>query len=428
MQTSDFSNSKLFVLIKSSAETTLFTNNPLGENVYRAAADASGVLVFLEPIHRIYTHGTYYSIGSDDWSTYVNKVAALENSVTSMLGTMANMESAIQSNSTAIGNLPYTDETTGEQIAGSGLLNQLANLAQDVSDLQHDVSVLSPGGESLSEIVEETVNTKIRTAMSNYVALSDYNTDMAAKLNASDFNTFSTSVTGRLDTLEGQQATNTSAISVLQQAVSAVPKFGIVIVDNLPSLHILDKDGQPTNEWNIESASNPTGISLSKIYLLKRSQSAEQGSNELFTEYICVKETVSNVDTYRWEKLGSQFFTIENYYTNTEVNDAIKDAINKAVGVALTDPDIASDSNWYTTLKDQMSSLSSSVSDNADAISELQSLLTSVDANQQRILAITGEDIKTHTNGNTTVAQDIDALQGQLTWTIIDSSEEQQEP
>ena len=85
----------------------------------------------------------------------------------------------------------------------------------------------------------------------------------------------------------------------LEGMISAVPKFKIEVVDQLP----LD------------------GMSLSTIYLLKNS--TEQNNN-LYTEYIYLQDK-------GWEKLGEQTIALDNYVTKdfltTTINNALKDYV-----------------------------------------------------------------------------------------------------
>lgn len=437
MQISDFSTNKLFVLIKQPNDVRDFTDNPSGKNSYRTAADASGVLVFLEPIHRIYTHGSYYGVSSEDWTELVNTVNGLDKAVTSVIESLGTLETTVANHGkdiVAIGNLPYTDEND-QQVAGTGWLNDIAT---QISLINTKIEALDPNGEigDIETAISDAVDSKLTTALADYVKLSDYNAAMAAKVEKSEFNTFTTSTTNKLNELEGQQSTNTNAITALQQAVSAVPKFGIKIVDALPKLHpTTTQEGveiEDTSAWNIyDEKSNPNGFQTTVIYLIRRDSSAESGDKEIFTEYICVEDTSSTSNKYSWEKLGSQFFTINNYYTSEQVNKAIEDAIKTAVGTALEDGDIAEGSNWYTTLKSGIQTNKDNIAANQSAIQELQNFIYTLDENQQKVLNFTGEDIKTTATGSTTIAEDIASLNQRIEWQIIDSSEnpeEQTEP
>lgn len=428
MNVSDFSNEKLFVLIKTWADANAFTSNPLGTNEYRTAANNSGVLVFIEPLKKIYARGSYYGIGSEEWQEYANKVDALNTAVTEMLGSLASLQSAVATNTTNIGHLPYEyeDEETHEtiQVPGAGLINDVAELTGRVTELENAIEDLSPEGKTLVEMIEDTVTEK----MGDYVTLEDFNNALADKADKAEFDSFVTEVTSTLETLEGNVSTNTEAINSLTQIVSGIPKFGIKIVPSLPSAKI--PDGQGGEKWNIyDENTNPDGISLTTIYLVKRDAQSDQAQDEVFTEYIFVEQTgQNNVNTYAWEKLGSQFFQINNYYTIDEMNDAIKDAIEEAVGDALTDPDIEEGSNWYAALKaqikenaDNIETNAGNITDNANAITALQNLLYTIDENQNKIWKFTGEDILTHPNGESTIAQDIDSLYGKIQWQIIEN-------
>lgn len=82
------------------------------------------------------------------------------------------------------------------------------------------------------------------------------------------------------------------------ELVSKIPKFAIEVVDTLPT----------------ENISNTT------VYLLK---SSEEALN-LYTEYIYVNEA--------WEELGAQTVDLSDYYTKTETDAAIQEAIAESGG------------------------------------------------------------------------------------------------
>lgn len=82
------------------------------------------------------------------------------------------------------------------------------------------------------------------------------------------------------------------------ELVSKIPKFAIEVVDTLPT----------------ENISNTT------VYLLKSSEEAPN----LYTEYIYVNEA--------WEELGAQTVDLSDYYTKTETDAAIQEAIAESGG------------------------------------------------------------------------------------------------
>lgn len=82
------------------------------------------------------------------------------------------------------------------------------------------------------------------------------------------------------------------------ELVSKIPKFVIEVVDTLPT----------------ENISNTT------VYLLKSSEEAPN----LYTEYIYVNEA--------WEELGAQTVDLSDYYTKTETDAAIQEAIAESGG------------------------------------------------------------------------------------------------
>jgi archaellum component FlaC len=94
--------------------------------------------------------------------------------------------------------------------------------------------------------------------------------------------------------------------------LSAIPKFKIVVVDELP-----------TRE-----------ISTSTIYLVKNNSDSY---NNLFTEYIYVETTKDNPETtdvnesaYSWEKLGEQIINIDNLVSFTDLNQTLANYVKSS--------------------------------------------------------------------------------------------------
>ena len=85
-------------------------------------------------------------------------------------------------------------------------------------------------------------------------------------------------------------------VEVLQGQISAIPKFAISVVEDLPD----------------------SEISATTIYLLKTSESE---SGNLYTEYIYVNST--------WEELGTQKLDLSGYVTTTALNEAIADFLTE---------------------------------------------------------------------------------------------------
>lgn len=98
-------------------------------------------------------------------------------------------------------------------------------------------------------------------------------------------------------------------VETLEGKISAIPKFAISVVEELPT----------------------TGISTTTIYL-KKTSTTETGN--LYTEYIYVDGA--------WESLGTQTLDLSNYATKDYVTNAIKDfltatQINTAISNTLKD-------------------------------------------------------------------------------------------
>lgn len=97
----------------------------------------------------------------------------------------------------------------------------------------------------------------------------------------------------------------------LTDQISKIPKFKIKVVDSLPNID------DPNTE-----------ISLSTIYLVKN---GEEGSSNLFIEYICVEHLVDGVNTKQWERLGEQTLVINDFAKKEWVEDQIANAMKDVV-------------------------------------------------------------------------------------------------
>jgi hypothetical protein len=73
---------------------------------------------------------------------------------------------------------------------------------------------------------------------------------------------------------------------------------------------------------SFEDLGEPDESKTNQIWLVP---SDDPSANDLYIEYICIKDSTS--DTYVWEKWGSQSTTIslDNYYTKDEVDELLQD-------------------------------------------------------------------------------------------------------
>ena len=98
----------------------------------------------------------------------------------------------------------------------------------------------------------------------------------------------------------------------VQQLVDAVKQFTYVSVSTLPT------------------ASADT---MNKIYLVPSSSPQTQNVKD---EYITISVTDQGTTTYSWEQIGSTEVTLTNYYTKTETDTAISNALNTALASYMT--------------------------------------------------------------------------------------------
>ncbi len=168
---------------------------------------------------------------------------------------------------------------------------------------------------------DKPISTATQTALNNKANASDVAAELAKKADSSD-------VTSKL-ALKADKSEITDFITKavndltyyytktqidgkvedLEDKISAIPKFAIAVVDELPT----------------------TDISSTTIYL-KKTSTTETGN--LYTEYIYVNNA--------WESLGTQTLDLSGYATKDYVSTAIKDfltatQINTAITNALKD-------------------------------------------------------------------------------------------
>lgn len=96
----------------------------------------------------------------------------------------------------------------------------------------------------------------------------------------------------------------------LQTAISAIPKFAIKVVDELPS----------------------SDISSTTVYLKKTS---ETETGNLYTEYIYINN--------KWEQLGTQKLDLSDYAKTSEVNTELDKKVDKETGKGLSTNDYTND-------------------------------------------------------------------------------------
>lgn len=100
---------RLFILLKTWADINTFTGNPTGFNPFRDAAYKAGVIVFLEKIQRIWTHGSYYSISKIDFQNLQVQLNDLEVRVGQLNATFQafqqEIRESIESINTNLGNI-----------------------------------------------------------------------------------------------------------------------------------------------------------------------------------------------------------------------------------------------------------------------------------------------------------------------------------
>ena len=197
-----------------------------------------------------------------------------------------------------------------------------------------------------------------------------------------------------------------SSINTINQTITGIPKFGTKVVDSLPE----------------------TDIREDIIYLVRTTDANNQpigdaNDKELYTEYIYVNKGTTQNPNYDWEKLGRQYFNIDNYLDEDQIK-------------AITDPLVEYIDSIKNTINAQTAT---QVEQNADDIEALQNDLTElqnliailIDSNG--VFQLTGKDIKTSDDDNSnTIYTDISSLQTsvnelatRISWYVVDESSQQ---
>lgn len=159
----------------------------------------------------------------------------------------------------------------------------------------------------------------------------------------------------------------------LESTITSIPKFKIVVVDELPT----------------------TNISVSTVYLVRNA--ANTTTNNLFTEYIYL----DGKDGGSWEKLGEQTLNISDIVTNSQLNEAISIALASYVKTAdmqtyveekveAVKTDILADVDETYATKEEVENISKDIE---DITTELEGYLTKEEASTTYISKTDAEDI-----------------------------------
>ncbi len=156
--------------------------------------------------------------------------------------------------------------------------------AYDDSEVKKSISDETTERKSSDETLQKNIDTK-----ANQTDLDSLSSDLdtlqkAYNTEASTRELADTALTNLINT---EVQNRIKADSELSEKISAIPKFAIEVVNELPT----------------------SDISVSTVYLLKTSDT-ETGN--LYTEYIYVNNA--------WEKLGTQTLDLSDYYHKNEVN------------------------------------------------------------------------------------------------------------
>lgn len=143
-------------------------------------------------------------------------------------------------------------------------------------------------------------------------------------------------------------------VTDLENKISAIPKFSIKVVDNLPT----------------------TNISATTVYLVK---STTTSTNDLYNEYIYVGGT--------WERIGAQTLDLTGYATQEWVGEQIADFLTEEQVNALITASLATVKNDVKTLTESVDTLNERVDTLTAKDRELESKIAKK-ANESDLAAI----------------------------------------
>ena len=394
MQLSDFISliqGKIFVSIETNQDVSEFTSLESTGIALRNAAVESGVIVFLPSLNKIFARGRYYGVSESEMTTINDTLTSLTNNLNTLTSSISTLTGLVQDN---------TSDISDNSDAISSHTTQIQEISDDIADIQTLLSDL-PANKTLSEIISDTVEDAIEDALSGY-DLANIATQLANKADASEFNTFKTSLLERLNEFDNENETIETVIQSIKNSISAIPKFNIVVVENKAALN------------NIVNPSPTT------IYIIPKTN--EEDAEEVFTEFIYVNKNAGQKDSetgedlpenWAWEKLGSQEFSINTIVSKEELEAAILELGQDIEGKA-------------------PASLVQTVDTNSLAITNLQSTVQAIQTSLNSLLdnqgnfLFTGEDIKTTSDQNSnTIATDISNLNANkldataINWVVI---------
>ena len=411
---------KFFISIESSDGVLSFTGlDQIGIDLRNAATEAN-VIVFLPSINKIFARGSYYGIENSE--NLISKLEELDSQFESLGESLSDLAGLVHTQGNSI-NTNSTDILSLQTLIGNNIdsenqqiINNANGIIGKIVELQQSISALSPGGQDLSQLVNSAVETaltnQLESKLQSSTTISNISTTLSDKVDQSDFD----NITDKLGieylpwenpTEQNPNPNNKTVVEKLNnliQDVSQIPKFDIKIVD-------ATNNGLPDVEQN--------EISKTTIYLVRSENNSDPTNNEIFTEYIYVNLDKGKINAetgeplperWGWESLGRQYFNVSSFVQmDQEEFDQLKDQILAditAIQNQLGDADIQQ------------------ISTNTENIRNIQTSLGTL-VNNDNSFKLTGENIKTNTQGNETIATDISNLQNNkldktsLEWVII---------
>lgn len=405
MNLSTFKNlikDKLFISIENQQDMFEFID--LNNNSFRNAALEEGVIVFLPTINKIWARNSYYGVSESDITSIQSSLTSYGNSISELTTLLGELTGIVQGHTDTLSS--YSDTISEHTL-------QITNILSDISDIQTFLGDI-PNNKTLSTVIDELIDSSLESALGDYVTLSELTTALQNKADATEFNTFKTNLLARLNQFDNENATLETVIQNIKNSISGIPKFNIVTVENRAALN------------NIQNPSSST------IYIIPKTN--EDDNEEVFTEFIWINKNFGKTDpetgeplpeSYGWEKLGSQVFSINTIVSKEELMEALEEIGGQIEGKAPAslESTVNQNSTAIQNIQTTLSGLQTTINSLNNALNSLNNLIDS-----EGNIIFTGEDIKTTSQLNSnTIAEDISSLNSTkldidaINWVIINN-------
>ena len=349
MNVSQFTDSirgKLFVEITNQDMVTAFTTNPVDpqeSNGYRAAADAEGVIVFLTTIHKIYTKGFYYG---GDFDGILSRLTTVEQQIASLGTPLANLVSRVAQNESDISDI---NDLIGDANTANTILGKIAAIENELTTITGGQTIGEAVDTYLAQVLDDEVaelgyvkstDTSYTTLQSDISTIQSTLTTLQSQLNDKASQVDFSALVDKLGTNNWNTSTDGGTVVTVVNDLRSTTQ---TLTTNYNSLSetVQGLSGIPHFQIQVTTANENTGLpdvatpDPATIYLVVSPEDEQEGSNEMYTEYIYINRNAGQYDNqvppqplpanYQWEKLGRQAFKMTNYLNADQIEQIISD-------------------------------------------------------------------------------------------------------